>query len=132
MIVKRADPRPGERICDPAAGTCGFLVNAYQHILETNTRKDVLQYDEDGYPHFLIGDKLTPEQHEFLQTKALTGYDNDSGMAMLRIGSMNLMLHGVASPRFRYADTLSKSFTEERCYGPHLVLRHGTRRIFPR
>src|SRR5262249_22467081 len=40
----------------------------------------------------------------------------DSGMAMLRIGSMNLMLHGIASPRFRYADTLSKSYTEESSY----------------
>ena len=37
MMVKMVDPQPGERICDPAAGTCGFLVNAYQHILETHT-----------------------------------------------------------------------------------------------
>src|ERR1019366_6830190 len=48
--------------------------------------------------------------------KALTGYDNDSGMTMLRIGSMNLMLHGISSPRFHYSDTLSKSFNEERLY----------------
>jgi type I restriction enzyme M protein len=116
MMVKMVDPQAGERICDPAAGTCGFLVNAFQHILETNTRKDVLKYDDEGFPHFLIGDKLTAEQHEFLQAKTLTGYDNDSGMAMLRIGSMNLMLHGIAMPHFRYADTLSKSFTEEGCY----------------
>lgn len=116
MMVKMVDPQAGERICDPAAGTCGFLVNAFQHILEMNTRTDVLKYDEDGYPHFLVGDKLTSDQHHFLQTKALTGYDNDSGMAMLRIGSMNLMLHGISSPRFRYADTLSKSFNEESCY----------------
>src|SRR5207249_7859264 len=52
MMVQMADPRPGERICDPAAGTCGFLVNAYQHILEMHTRPDVLTRDEDGYPHF--------------------------------------------------------------------------------
>ena len=37
-------------------------------------------------------------------------------MAMLRIGSMNLMLHGLTSPRFHYADTLSKAFQEERAY----------------
>ena len=47
-----------DRICDPAAGTCGFLVGAYQHVLETHTRPDNLTYDEDGYPHHLIGDKL--------------------------------------------------------------------------
>src|SRR5947199_783242 len=59
MMVKLVNPRPGERICDPAAGTCGFLVNAFQHVLETNTRPDVLAYDADGDPQFLIGDKLT-------------------------------------------------------------------------
>ena len=37
-------------------------------------------------------------------------------MTMLRIGSMNLMLHGIAAPNFRYTDTLSKAFTEERAY----------------
>ncbi len=116
MMVKMADPRPRERVCDPAAGTGGFLVNAYQHVLESNTRPDVLTYDDDGEPHHLVGDKLGAEEHEFLQTKALTGYDNDSGMTMLRIGSMNLMLHGVASPNFRYTDSLSKAFNEEKAY----------------
>ncbi len=113
MMVKLVDPRPGERICDPAAGTCGFLVNAYQHILETHTRPDVLTYDEEGWPHFLVGDQLTREQHEFLQNEALTGYDSDSGMVMLRIGAMNLMLHGIERPNFHWMDTLSKSFNEE-------------------
>src|SRR5437773_3888335 len=116
MMVKMVNPRPGECICDPAAGTCGFLVNAYQHILETGTSPEVLSHDEEGFPHFLVGNRLTREEHEFLQTKTLVGYDSDSGMTMLRIGSMNLMLHGIASPNFRYADTLSKSFTEERAY----------------
>ncbi|MBK8402505.1 MAG: N-6 DNA methylase [Propionivibrio sp.] len=38
MMVKMQEPRPGERICDPAlSGTCGFLVNAWQHVLETHT-----------------------------------------------------------------------------------------------
>src|SRR5439155_10988456 len=116
MMVKLADPRPRERVCDPAAGTCGFLVNAYQHILETNTRPDVLKYDEEGWPHFLVGDQLKKEEHEFLQTQALTGYDSDSGMAMLRIGCMNLMLHGIERPNFHWTDALSKSFNEEKRY----------------
>jgi type I restriction enzyme M protein len=50
MMVKLADPQSGDRVCDPAAGTCGFLVGAYQHVLETHTRPDNLTYDEDGYP----------------------------------------------------------------------------------
>lgn len=117
MMVKLVDPHPGERICDPAAGTCGFLVNAWQHLLETHTDPRDLTYDEEGYPHGLTGAKLPREVFtEEAQRQALTGYDSDSGMAMLRIGSMNLMLHGISSPNFRYSDTLSKAFNEERCY----------------
>jgi type I restriction enzyme M protein len=48
--------------------------------------------------------------------KYLRAFDNDSGMTMLRIGSMNLMLHGIESPQFFYMDTLSKSFHDERDY----------------
>src|SRR6266516_4411970 len=116
MMVKMRAPQPGERICDPAAGTCGFLVNAWQHLLETHTDPRDITHDEEGYPHGLTGSKLTKEEYEFGQTKALTGFDSDSGMTMLRIGSMNLMLHGIAAPNFRYTDALSKAFTEEREY----------------
>jgi type I restriction enzyme M protein len=116
MMVQMTDPRPGERIGDLAAGTCGFLVNAYQHILEQHTSPEILEYDAEGLPHNLVGDRLTPDQQEFLQREALRGYDNDSGMTMLRIGSMNLILHGIESPRFFYMDTLSKGYTEEREY----------------
>src|SRR5438876_5338963 len=116
MMVKMLDPKPRERMCDPAAGTCGFPVNVYQHILETHTDPTILKYDEEGYPHQLIGDKLSKVEHDFLQKEAITAYDSDSGMTMLRIGSMNLMLHGIERPRFHYTDTLSKSFNEEKCY----------------
>ena len=89
---------------------------AAQHILETHTRPASLKYDEDGFPHGLIGEKLTKEEHEFLQSSAITAFDNDSGMTMLRIGSMNLMLHGIEHPHFTYADTLSKAFKQEKQY----------------
>lgn len=116
MMVQMVDPKINERICDPAAGTCGFLVNAYQYILEKNTSEGVLTYDEEGLPHNLAGDLLDEQNEQFLQSEALTGFDSDSGMTMLRIGSMNLMLHGIKHPRFFYTDTLSKSYTEERRY----------------
>jgi type I restriction enzyme M protein len=45
--------------------------------------------------------------------KYLQSFDNDSGMTILRIGSMNLMLHGIESPQFHYMDSLSKSFDDE-------------------
>jgi type I restriction enzyme M protein len=116
MMVQMIAPRPGERIGDLAAGTCGFLVNAHQHILEQHTSPDILEYDQEGWPHNLVGDRLTDKQRRFLQEEAFRGYDNDSGMTMLRIGSMNLMYHGIEHPRFFYMDTLSKEFTEGREY----------------
>jgi type I restriction enzyme M protein len=116
MMVQMIAPRPGERVGDLAAGTCGFLVNAYQYILEQHTSPAILEYDAEGWPHNLVGDLLADGQRRFLQDDAFRGYDNDSGMTMLRIGSMNLILHGIEYPRFYYMDTLSKAFTEEREY----------------
>jgi len=116
MMVRMVKPQPRERIGDMAGGTAGFLVNAYQYILETHTSPEILTRDEEGVTHNLIGDRLTSEENQFLQANALTGYDNDSGMTMLRIGSMNLMLHGITAPRFFYADTLSKAFAESKKY----------------
>lgn len=115
MIVKLVDPKVGDRICDPAAGTGGFLVNAYEHILESNTSPDVLEYDDEGKPHHLIGDKIADKKLlKFLKSQALTGYDFDA--TMTRIGAMNLMPHGIDNPNFRYTDTLSKGFAEREQY----------------
>ena len=114
MMTKLVDPKPGERICDPAAATAGFLVAAYEHILETNTTTEILTYDEEGKAHNLIGDKIDPKIHKFLKSRALSGYDFDA--TMVRLGAMNLMLHGVDNPNFKYADSLSKQFNEKKCY----------------
>ncbi|MBA4312612.1 MAG: DNA methyltransferase, partial [Chlorobiaceae bacterium] len=118
MIVKLVNPKVGDRICDPAAGTGGFLVNAYEHILESNTSADVLEYPPEadgGKPHHLIGDKIADKKLlKFLKSQALTGYDFDS--TMTRIGAMNLMLHGIDNPNFRYMDALSKTFKEKEIY----------------
>ena len=112
MMVEMIDPQPTERIGDLAAGTCGFLVNAYEYILEKHTNPEGL-YDEEGNKH-PIGDLLSEAERKFLKTEALTAYDNDAGMTMLRIGSMNLMLHGIEHPRFFLMDTLSKNFEAEK------------------
>ncbi len=117
MMVKMIDPKPRERIGDLAGGTAGFLVNAHQHILERATSAGILEYDEEGNPHHLIGDQLSGPERAFMSSpKYLRGFDNDSGMTILRIGSMNLTLHGIESPQFFYRDTLSKSFDDEREY----------------
>jgi type I restriction enzyme M protein len=116
LMVQMLAPRPFERIGDLAAGTCGFPINAYQYILEQHTSPEILSYDGDGWPHNLVGDLLTAEQREFLQQEAFRAYDNDSGMTMLRIGSMNMMLHGIEEPRYFYADTLAQDFDESGDY----------------
>lgn len=115
MMTKMVDPKIGQRICDPAAGSAGFLVSAYEHILEQNTSKDILSYDEEGKAHNLIGDQITDTRlHKFLKSHAINGFDND--ITMVRIGAMNLMLHGIDHPHFRYSDALSKSFDGRNLY----------------
>lgn len=117
MMVEMAEPKAHERIGDLAAGTAGFLANAYEYVLEQNTSEDVLERDPDGTVHNAVGDLLTPELRAHLEgQEGLRGYDNDSGMTLLRIGTMNLMPHGINAPQFNHADTLSKSFTETGSY----------------
>jgi type I restriction enzyme M protein len=117
MMVQMVDPKPRERIGDLAGGTGGFLVNAHQYILEKHTSAGILEYDAEGQAHHLIGDQLSAAERAFMSSKKyLRGFDNDSGMTILRIGSMNLMLHGIESPQFYYMDSLSKSFDDEREY----------------
>jgi type I restriction enzyme M protein len=117
MMVQMIDPQPRERIGDLAAGTGGFLINAHEYLLEKHTSAGILEYDAEGLPHHLIGDQLSEAERKFMSSpKYLRGFDNDSGMTILRIGSMNLMLHGIESPQFFYRDTLAKSFNDERDY----------------
>ncbi|HYU09409.1 MAG TPA: class I SAM-dependent DNA methyltransferase [Gemmatimonadales bacterium] len=111
MIVSLVDPKLGEEICDPACGTGGFLLGAYQHILTQFTSAEQRFVGEDGIERGLAGDRLTdPRQWAALKEKTFHGYDFDT--TMVRIGLMNLLLHGIDQPQLAYMDTLSKRFTE--------------------
>jgi len=115
MMVELVNPVLGDRICDPACGTGGFLINAYQHILKENTSPDVLEMDEDGVPHHIVGDKITDKKKRaFLKERALHGFDFDT--TMVRIALMNAVLHGIDKPNIRYTDTLSKAYEEKERY----------------
>jgi type I restriction enzyme M protein len=105
------DPRYGERICDPACGTGGFLVNAYQHILKSHTSADILRSAADGTPIDALGDKLSSDQHLALRRNHLHGFDFDR--TMVRLGWMNLIQHGLESPDVRYGDTLGSTFNRQ-------------------
>lgn len=115
LIVTLVDPKLGEEVCDPACGTGGFLLGAYQHILGRHTSAEHKFTGEDGIERGLLGDKLTdPRQWEALRERTLHGYDFDT--TMVRIGLMNLLLHGIERPDLRYMDTLSRRFTEHDRY----------------
>jgi type I restriction enzyme M protein len=111
MIVTLVDPKLGEEICDPACGTGGFLLGAYQHILTQHTSAEHRFVGEDGIERGLVGDRLSdPRQWTALKEKTFHGYDFDT--TMVRIGLMNLLLHGIDRPQLGYMDTLSKRFKE--------------------
>lgn len=115
MICHLVDPRLGEEVCDPACGTAGFLLGAYQHILTRHTSPEQRFVDESGLERGELGDRLTDErQWRVLREKTFHGYDFDT--TMVRIGLMNLLLHGIDQPRLHYKDTLSKKFDEQDCY----------------
>jgi len=85
LIVEMVDPKPGRRICDPACGTAGFLISAFNHILKQNTSKADLKTGN------VTGDKLKPAQWKFLEQQAFTGFDNNANM--IKISILNLYLH---------------------------------------
>lgn len=112
LICELVDPKLGDTICDLACGTGGFLLGAYQHILTAHTSKEHLQTDENGLTRGLLGDKLTDErQWTHLKEKTFYGYDMDE--TMVRIGLMNLMMHGISTPNIEQKDTLSKKYDED-------------------
>ena len=115
LICELVDPKLGATSCDPACGTGGFLLGAYQHILTAYTSKEHRKTDENGLTRGDLGDKLTDErQWTHLKEKTFYGYDIDE--SMVRIGLMNLMMHGISSPNIEQKDTLSKKYDENNFY----------------
>ena len=108
FMVELLEPKPTETIGDPACGTAGFLVGAMQYLLETHTSARGKVKGENGEIIY-TGDLLEPYR-EHIQKGMFHGFDFDT--TMLRIASMNLMLHGVDNPGIHYQDTLSNSFPE--------------------
>jgi type I restriction enzyme M protein len=94
LMVEMTAPVPNDEICDPACGTAGFLVQAGEYIRRMHP--DAL-FDAAQRRHF----------HESM----FHGFDFDG--TMLRIGSMNMLLHGVENPDIRYRDSLAESVSNE-------------------
>lgn len=94
LMVDMTAPMPTDEICDPAAGTAGFLVAASEYIREQHP--SVLT---DG------------AQRKHFHASMFHGYDFDN--TMLRIASMNMLMHGIESPDIRYRDSLSEGASED-------------------
>ena len=88
-MVEMMAPTPRDTICDPAAGTCGFLVAAGEYL-------------RDNHPGLFRDDAARAHFHKGM----FHGFDFDG--TMLRIGSMNMILHGVEEPDIRYKDSLAQ------------------------
>jgi type I restriction enzyme M protein len=123
LMAELVAPQLGQRIADPACGTGGFLLGAYQYILTDivrnnpstglSTDQKQLEKDEDGFERAAISAALTQNVKSILD-QSFVGYDIDT--TMVRLGLMNMMMHGIDEPKIDYKDTLSKSFNEDSQY----------------
>ncbi|MDM5309703.1 type I restriction-modification system subunit M [Peribacillus frigoritolerans] len=94
MVVKMMEPAPGEMICDPACGTGGFLVSSAKFMSEKYKNKKEI-------------DDIFTEQ-------ALTGLDIN--LSMLKISTMNLLMHDITISNIDYINVLSSQFNVQKQY----------------
>jgi type I restriction enzyme M protein len=76
--VECIDPKPAERVCDPACGTGGFLFSAHQHVVDRNPN-------------------LTKDEKKHLKESAFVGFELVQATA--RVCAMNMLLHGIGSEK---------------------------------
>lgn len=89
MMVEMVAPMPQDTIGDPAAGTAGFLVVAGEYLLEEHPE---MMMKEDLRRHF--------------SESMFHGGEFDP--TMMRIGAMNLMMHGIEDPDLYFGDSLGQ------------------------
>jgi type I restriction enzyme M protein len=94
LMVEMTAPTPKDIICDPACGTCGFLIAAAEYLRRNHSK---LFQEKEKCDHF----------HE----EMFHGFDFDG--TMLRIGSMNMTLHGIEDPDVRYKDSLAQDHSAD-------------------
>ena len=95
LMVDMRAPTPKDTICDPACGTAGFLIAASEHL-------------RDHHGDAIFKDAASRRR---FNEETFRGYDFDS--TMLRIGSMNMLLHGVENPDIRYRDSLAEPVRDD-------------------
>ena len=113
-IVEMVDPKIGETVYDPAAGTAGFLVAAYNHIrLANSSPAGITETELDGKTQRRgLGDRLSSAQLSTLQSK--TFYGNDVDPQMVRLATMNLTLRGLPNVRILLRNVLTSTLDPEK------------------
>ncbi len=97
MMVELMKPEPTDFIIDPAMGSAGFLIEAQSFLRE-------------NHQDMFLNEKM---REHFSNTMF---YGNDMDRTMLRIGAMNMLLHGVDNPNISYRDSLSEQNTDNEKY----------------
>jgi len=113
-IVEMLDPKVGEAIYDPAAGTAGFLAAAYNYIRLTNSSPSaIVEVETDGKIQMRgLGDRLSAAQTSALQSA--TFYGNDVDPKMVRLATMNLTLRGLPNVRILLRNVLTTTLDNEK------------------
>ena len=92
MMVDLMQPSLDDVICDPAMGSAGFITASAKYVTEHYNNELLIAKNKKHYT-----------------TKMFSGFDTDP--TMLRIGAMNMMLHGVEAPNIRWQDSVSEDNT---------------------
>jgi type I restriction enzyme M protein len=97
FIVNAINPTKNDSVLDPACGTAGFLIAAYNHVKEQHDGKDANGQINDEKR--LTADELSKLHHNY------HGFDIDP--TMVRTARVNMYLHGFTTPDIKNHDTLS-------------------------
>lgn len=97
MMVQLMKPTLKDKILDPAMGSAGFLLESAAYI-----------NDKQGQ------ELMKADKQKYYKTEMFSGFDTDQ--SMLRIGAMNMILHGVEEPNIKYQDSLSGENEERNAY----------------
>lgn len=97
MMVELMKPTLEDHILDPAMGSAGFLLESSNYVTKHYSKE-----------------LMRAENANKFKTEMFSGFDTDQ--SMLRIGAMNMMLHGVENPNIKYQDSLSGDNNERNCY----------------
>jgi type I restriction enzyme M protein len=108
-IIEMVNPKIGDTVYDPACGTGGFLISAFEYIKRKNS--DPKNTEERNGKNVYLGDKLSDDQWKFLTNKTFFGSDVD--IEMRRLALMNLILHGIEGAHLKRRDTVAGTEDED-------------------